>query len=723
MNRLNEQQIDRVTYCINPKCKKRQNPEFSRDCQACGTPLFINDRYQLIKPLRKLNQFSNFEIFELQDWGIGEQDYQIPKVLKVKRDANYIELFEREARILMALKHPGIPRVNLQGYFTVSVGKSSPKLYCLVMEKVDGQNLEQWLNENQPIPEKLALDWIKQLADILNYIHKKGIFHRDIKPSNIMLRPNGKLALIDFGTAEEVTPTYINNLQKQQVLPVFSEGYTPPEQIEKKAVIQSDFFALGRTFVYLLTGKEPEVFQTDATGKLIWRNSAPKVSKFLADLIDDLMATLPSNRPQSAKVILERLSALEPKPKFRLQWRDLPAIFLGSILVTSAVMGVRWFGVLQPFELAAYDRFMRSRSVVSAASHPPDLPEPRILMVVTNEDDIRRYGHPLPDAILAQLLDKLQQYQPIVIGLDIYRDRPVAPGYDKFVAHLQKNDRLIAICKYAADKESVAPPSKSIKNWLGFVNLLYDIDGINTVRRYLLSRGEQPKEKFQDCNTVYSFSFQLAYRYLNKKNIKTLSQKQDWVFKKPEYNIVFKPLESRAGGYQNIDARGNQVLIDYRSTSEIAKQVTVTDILSDRVNSSLIKDKIILIGTIAESAKDNHNTPLGIMPGLFVHAQMVSQILSAVLDQRPLLWWLPQWGDAILVLICSLIGGVIVWYWRYSSLLIWLGLMISITILYGFYLALFIQGAWLPLIPSMLALVVTGGAGIAYTSFQTQKSK
>jgi serine/threonine protein kinase len=73
------------------------------------------------------------------------------------------------------------------------------------MERIRGYNLEQWLNENdnEPISQDLALDWLRQIAKILFYLHQNGFFHRDIKPSNIIQKFNGKLVLIDFGTARE----------------------------------------------------------------------------------------------------------------------------------------------------------------------------------------------------------------------------------------------------------------------------------------------------------------------------------------------------------------------------------------------------------------------------------------------------------------------------------------------------------------------------------------
>lgn len=728
MNSFNEPQMDDVTYCINPKCKKRENPEYSRDCQACGTPLFINDRYQLIKPLRELNQFSNSEIFELKDWGIREKDYLMSKILKVKRDSSHVELFEREARILMTLKHPGIPKVNFQGYFTISVGKNSQKLHCLVMEKIEGQNLQQWLQENESIPEKLAIDWLKQLAEILDYIHKKSIFHRDIKPSNIMVRPNGKLALIDFGTAEEVTPTYINNLQNQQVIPVISDGYTPPEQIGKKAVLQSDFFALGRTLVYLLTGRDPNVFQTDATGKLIWRNSAPKVSKFLADLIDDLMATSPENRPQSAKVILERLSALVPKPKVKLEWRDLPVVFLGSILVTSAVMGVRWFGVLQPLELEAYDRFMRSR--------PPDRRDSRILVVEISQRDINNDGgYPLKDATLAKAIKNLEQYEPTAIGLNLHRYQKRLRGTNdltgsqEFINRFKNNPNFFLVCSYYERSIDYQPPDEFSQGQLisqvGLSDLLPDEplgSPIRTVRRQWLSYEEGDGNR--RCITKNSLSLQLAQQFLRQEGKSlTLTGNGEW-----HYNqVIFKILSSRIGGYQNIptlDGQSNQIFINYRSGK--INSVTIGQVLEGKVDSNLIKNQIILIGYAPEISADiDFNTPLGKMSGVWIQAHMTSQILSAVLDGRSLLWVLPQWknfqwGDAIFILICSCTSGLLGCCFRsilHLSLLSGAG----IWLLYGICLMIFIQGGWMPLVPSTLSFVTTGGSLFVHTVYRTSR--
>lgn len=291
-----------MSYCINPRCPNRQNPDNLANCQSCGTPLLVNNRYRLVKPLRELDEFSPTEIFEIDDAGAS-------KVLKVLKRPKLSQMFEREARVLQQLKHPGIPQVEADGYFTVYPGKSAKPLHCLVMQKIEGENLEQWVAKGGAVTQTLALDWLIQLAEIIKLVHEKDLFHRDIKPSNIMLAPSGKLVLIDFGTVREVTGTYLAKVgSDRQITGIISPGYTPPEQATGKAVPQSDFYALGRTFVHLLTGSHPvELLDNPQTGELIWRALAPDVSPDFANLIDDMMAPFPGKRPVSAPLLLQRL--------------------------------------------------------------------------------------------------------------------------------------------------------------------------------------------------------------------------------------------------------------------------------------------------------------------------------------------------------------------------------------------------------------------------------
>jgi serine/threonine protein kinase len=328
-----------VSYCINPKCPNRYNPDDCLSCQACGTPLLVKNRYRLIEPLRQLDDYSYTEIFLVED---GDSQ----KVLKVLKNPNSkrTEMFEREANILKKLSHPGIPKVDRDGFFTVDLDVRSQKLECLVMEKIEGENLEQWLqNQKKPISQELALNWLRELIEIIAKLHQNELFHRDIKLSNIMLRPNGQLVLIDFGSVRQVTGSYLVKIAGGgEVTGIVSPGYTPLEQINGKALPQSDFFALSRSLVYLLTGKHPVDLPEDPqTGELIWRDNAPQVSPWLADLIDDLMAPFPGQRPLNTQEILARLD--KPKRRSRRQNWNWLAILNLCFLIVNLLAGGLWF--------------------------------------------------------------------------------------------------------------------------------------------------------------------------------------------------------------------------------------------------------------------------------------------------------------------------------------------------------------------------------------------
>lgn len=263
--------------------------------------------------------------------------------MKILKDSNpqLIEFFEREALTLQTLKHPSIPQVEIDGYFTALLPDSSQELHCLVMEKIEGKNLEQWVAERGKITQRIAINWLKQLMEILNVIHQNRFLHRDIKPPNIMVKPDGQLALIDFGTARGITGTYLLKFRGGNATTVISGGYTPPEQIDGQATPQSDFYALGRTFVYLLTGQHPTELPKDAkTGKLIWRNLAPQINSSLAELIDELMAPAPADRPLNIAAVLKYLTVKGLLLKSILRFLSSPKFkLITTAVVTLGITG------------------------------------------------------------------------------------------------------------------------------------------------------------------------------------------------------------------------------------------------------------------------------------------------------------------------------------------------------------------------------------------------
>lgn len=311
-----------MIYCPNPDCTDRQNVDDSMACQACGTNLVINGRYQLMEPLRKISLSGCAEVFTVQDL------LSTTKVMKILRvgDPKLLELFDREAQVLRDLNHPGIPKMDADGHFSFQTA-TRLELKCLVMEKIAGVNLEQWLQENQCCPPDLALQWLNQLVDILEYLHHHQLFHRDIKPTNIMLRPDGQLALVDFGAVRQISTTIWSN---ENLTAVLTPGYAPPEQLNCQAVPQSDFYALGRTFVHLITGKHPLDSVVDIHGHLQWQSKLPQdFPREIINLVDSFMAPLVTKRPKCTAIIRQQLYRIEKEQSSRFFWniRILPRGF------------------------------------------------------------------------------------------------------------------------------------------------------------------------------------------------------------------------------------------------------------------------------------------------------------------------------------------------------------------------------------------------------------
>ncbi|MEH2084313.1 MAG: CHASE2 domain-containing protein [Nostoc sp.] len=418
--------------------------------------------------------------------------------------------------------------------------------------------------------------------------------------------------------------------------------------------------------------------------------------------------------------------------------RRLGTLLLLSLLITVSVLGVRHQGGLQTWELLLYDKFMRSR--------PQEKQDSRLLIVTVTEDDLdlpeqKQRSGSLSNLALARLLDKLAQYQAGTIGLDIYRPEPVQPNEASLTTRWKTDDNFFAICKVSDRTQNypgVSPPKGVPPERQGFSDIVPDSD--NVLRRHLLAM--QPANPTSPCTARYALNAQLAFHYLEKK-------KGIFVKYTPQGdlqlgNIVFKRLrsrngsktESQMGSYQKVDIGGYQILLNYRSFQgsplEIAPQVTLTDVLRGKVNPEQVKDRIVLIGTTAQSFRDYSPTPYMTeqgfsqeVPGVILQAQMVSQLVSAALDGRPLISVMPVWVEVLWIWSWSVVGGAIGYAvlqsitWRYRSRLYLL--VTAAGVLGGLYilcLILFYQGIWVPLVPSTLVLVLTGSTVVIYLSTQ-----
>ncbi|MBG1264663.1 CHASE2 domain-containing protein [Nostoc commune] len=399
----------------------------------------------------------------------------------------------------------------------------------------------------------------------------------------------------------------------------------------------------------------------------------------------------------------------------QLRWRSIQAVLLSSLIITGLVMGVRSLGLLQPSELKAFDHMMGLRW--------EEKPDSRFVIITIDETDIQYQNRmnmnmrwSLSDQALAQLLKKLDQYQPRTIGLDIYRDFPVDSDSADLATRLQEDKRLFTVCKVSAPldgaPEGTSPPPEVPEERQSFSDFVADDNDI--ARRQLL---HLTPPLTSPCAAKYAFSLQIALHYLEGKGIKSyINSKGNFQIG----NVVFKQLKSHTSGYQRIDASGYQVLANYRTLSSpqnIAQQVSLRDVLNNKINSELaelLKGRIILIGVTAPTTTDYWKTPYSakagsnqkLIPGVFVQAHMSSQILSAVLDHRPLLWWWPTWVEALWVWGWSLLGGILAWYIRYPIHLGTAGIIMLLS-LFSICFGIFTQAGWIPLIPAALALIAT----------------
>ncbi|BAY21596.1 serine/threonine protein kinase [Calothrix sp. NIES-2100] len=328
--------------CINLKCLQKQKKINESYCQDCGSDLLLNGRYRIIDVLhqQEIQECMLYDAIDMTDGGK-------PKAIKVLYTNNQeaISRFNRVAYVVVKHWVPGIPQVDQGGYFPINFPDQTVA-YCLVMEKIAGLNLQQWLESgnNRSITEEKVIYWLEQLTIILGNLHQKNFFHRDIKPANIMLRgKNEELVLIGIDAIRSITAAVVEG---KSISRIGTKGYVAPEQEIGQPLPQSDFYALGRTFVHLLTGKAPNNFDEGANRKLLWRNSMPKLSSPIADLIDSLMAWSPGDRPKNTEEILQRLEEikrnlqLENKSKQQLTFKKIVGLivfvflaFLGYIAI------------------------------------------------------------------------------------------------------------------------------------------------------------------------------------------------------------------------------------------------------------------------------------------------------------------------------------------------------------------------------------------------------
>lgn len=298
-----------MSYCTNLDCPKPKNPPRVTECQACGSPLRLRDRY---RALRALGRGGFGATFLARDESLPGHPLCVIKQLRPSADAKHIidmarDLFQREAKILGKIgNHPQLPR--LLDYFETN------QEFFLVQEFINGKTLQQEVKQGGPFSEAGVRQFLSEALPLIQYVHDNKIIHRDIKPANLIRRDEDKkLVLIDFGAVKDkVSPSAETTDQTTlTAYAVGTPGYAPPEQMAMRPVYASDLYAIGVTCIYLLTAKSPKDLSYDPnTGEMMWRNLV-HVSEHFANVLQKTLEISVRHRYQSVEAILRDLD-LEP---------------------------------------------------------------------------------------------------------------------------------------------------------------------------------------------------------------------------------------------------------------------------------------------------------------------------------------------------------------------------------------------------------------------------
>ena len=388
------------------------------------------------------------------------------------------------------------------------------------------------------------------------------------------------------------------------------------------------------------------------------------------------------------------------------QIKQLIYVLLITFLTSGLAIATSYLKIFQSLEWSAYDAWFRLRS--------SETKEKRIVVVTINESDIGKIGQwPMSDITLSQLINKIRQQKPRAIGLDVYRDLPVAPGTEELETVLRSTPNLIGVEKVIGQGIQPSPILKE-QNQIALSDLVRDRDA--KIRRGLLSI------ELEDGQIQLGLGTRLALMYLAALDIFPELIGDTGKLALGKGNLI--PFQPNDGGYIRADAGGFQVLINYRGIEDSFSQASLADVLSDKIPDNLFRDRLVLVGSIAPSLNDFFSTPysnsrenqLKDLPGVFVHANIASHIISGALDGRVSIKTVAEPGEWIWVFA-----------WAYGASIFHLILlncqsnkpklifgstafaifMPSLGVLGSSYL-LFLNGFWLPVITSLFSILVSG---------------
>ncbi|MBP0495538.1 CHASE2 domain-containing protein [Pararoseomonas indoligenes] len=377
----------------------------------------------------------------------------------------------------------------------------------------------------------------------------------------------------------------------------------------------------------------------------------------------------------------------------RLLRRRAVRALLSAQAVAVLVLLARGAGLLQPVELAWYDAAMRQRAGSAESAE--------IGLVLADENDITRFGWPLPDGVLARLLSRLSEAGAAAVAVDLYRDRPVGEGSEALAAVLAAEPRILWAFRLGEEGRPGISPPPALRGTAraAFADVVADPGEV--VRRALLAATEP-----ESGRVVPSLGAALAARIAGAR---LRPAGEDLTFGEGRLRLLEEPF----GPYAQLDAAGYQTLLDYRGTF---RRLSIAEVIDG--GAAALAGRGVVVGMDSLSVRDSFTTPLGTglvrtapMPGAAVHAHLAAGMLRVARGEagppapppRPAEYAL-VWAAAMLGAAIPLAAPPLGWATVAGGLA-----ALSLAALLGGALLAFGLGLLLPAIPAALGLALSTG--------------
>lgn len=394
---------------------------------------------------------------------------------------------------------------------------------------------------------------------------------------------------------------------------------------------------------------------------------------------------------------LRRLAPTRGRIARILRSASLKAL-IGAHIIVAAIIAVRGYGWLQPFELLIYDGLR----VAWAGSAPSN----RLLLVGGTEADVEDFDWPLRDGDLADLLERIAGWQPRVIGVDIYRDHPKPPGTERLAAVLARHKEIVWTFKLQDGAKRAIPPPAALRGTDRAVLADVVTDSGNVVRRGLLYADD-------GVDNYTSMGMALTLGYLAVDHIRPAPAEGDHL---RLGKALIAPLDDSRGPYTRLDSAGYQMLLDYHGGPHRFAFKSIGEIIRGADAASLVRGRAVLIGVTSESVKDTFSTPFGTgfgreepIWGISVHAHIADQLIREAIDGGPILRGLSRDGEDLWI-----------WGWAIAGMVLGLlvrnpipaacGSALGVLVLAGAVYQAFGMALLLPAAPAAIAWV--GSAGL-----------